>query len=157
MPPIQRILVIEDDPAFRNVLCAALESDGYRPLPCDYIPEPVNVQQLRPSLILLDLDLHGEPEGYTFLESLRAWPWTRTLPVLVCSGHIVLTAPAAERVCALANGVLLKPLDLDLLLATVRHVLDSGTNTVSDRVVRHKPAATSNLNVGRPTVFRSPI
>jgi CheY-like chemotaxis protein len=154
MSSAHRILVIEDDSAFREVLCAALEYDGYHPLPCDHIPEPVNVQQLRASLVLLDLDLRGEPEGYGFLESLREWPWTRTLPVLVCSGHIVLTAPAAERVCALADGVLLKPLDLELLLDTVRNALDSGMGKASDRVVRHEPAATSSWNATRPTAFQ---
>jgi CheY-like chemotaxis protein len=157
MSSAHRILVIEDDSAFREVLCAALEYDGYHPLPCDHIPEPVNVQQLRASLVLLDLDLRGEPEGYGFLESLREWPWTRTLPVLVCSGHIVLTAPAAERVCALADGVLLKPLDLDLLLDAVRKVLGSGTGNAIDRMVLHEPAATPNVNVKRSAVFRSPI
>jgi len=154
MSSAHRILVIEDDPAFREVLCQALEYDGFHPLPCDHIPKPVNVQQLRTSLVLLDLDLRGEPEGYGFLESLREWPWTRTLPVLVCSGHIVLTAPAAERVCALANGVLLKPLDLDLLLDTVRGLLDPGTDNAIDRVVLHEPAATANWNAKQSRGFR---
>jgi len=88
---------------------------------------PTDVLQLRPSLVLLDLVLHREPVGYAFLEALRAWPGTKTLPVLVCSGQITLTAPAAERVSALVSGILIKPIDLDLLFGAVRNVLSPTT------------------------------
>ena len=59
-----RVLVIEDDPALREMLCEALADEGYWVLPSDHPVEPLDVQQLRPSLVVLDLMLGGEPAGY---------------------------------------------------------------------------------------------
>ncbi len=116
-PP--RVLVIEDDPALREMLCEALEGEGYRALPSDHPVAPLDVQQLRPSLVILDLMLGGEPAGYSWLEALRAWHSTARLPVLVCSGYLAPEAPAAHRVQALANVTVPKPFALDALLAAV--------------------------------------
>ena len=114
-----RVLVIEDDSELREMLCEALEGEGYRVLPSDHTVAPVDVQQLRPSLVILDLMLGGEPEGYGWLEAVRAWRWTARLPVLVCSGYLESAAPAAQRVQALADVTVPKPFALDQLLAAV--------------------------------------
>ena len=116
-PP--RVLVIEDDPALREMLCEALEDEGYDVLPSDHPVAPLDVQQLRPSLVILDLMLGGEPDGYGWLEAVRAWRWTARLPVLVCSGYLAPEAPAAHRVQALADVTVPKPFSLDELLAAV--------------------------------------
>ena len=114
-----RVLVIEDDTALREMLCEALAGEGYRVLPSDDPVAPLDVQQLRPSLVVLDLMLGGEPGGYGWLEAVRAWPWTARLPVLVCSGYLAPGAPASHRVQALADATVPKPLTLDELLAAV--------------------------------------
>ena len=116
-PP--RVLVIEDDPALRDVLCEALAGEGYQVLPSDHTVAPLDVQQLRPSLVVLDLMLGGEPEGYGWLEAVRAWRWTARLPVLVCSGFLAPEAPASHRVQALADVTVPKPFALDQFLAAV--------------------------------------
>jgi CheY-like chemotaxis protein len=115
----RRVLVIEDDVALRDVLCEALEGAGYRVLASDHSVAPLDVQQLRPSLVVLDLMLSGEPEGYAWLEAIRAWRWTARLPVLVCSGLLSSEAPAAHRVRALANATISKPFLLDEFLTAV--------------------------------------
>ena len=114
-----RVLLIEDDPALREMLCEALEGEGYDVLPSDHPVAPLDVQQLRPSLVILDLMLGGEPEGYGWLEAIRAWRWTARLPVLVCSGFLAPGAPAAHRVQALADVTMPKPFAIDELLAAV--------------------------------------
>ncbi|HZA92541.1 MAG TPA: response regulator [Gemmatimonadales bacterium] len=121
----RRVLVIEDDPALREVLCDGLDGAGYRSLPSDHPVAPLDVQQLRPSLVVLDLMLGGEPEGYGWLEAVRAWPWTARLPVLVCSGPLALGAPAAHRVQALADATIPKPFALDELLAAVAGCMEA--------------------------------
>ena len=121
----RRVLVIEDDPALRDVLCEALEGAGYRVLSSDHSVAPLDVQQLRPSVVVLDLMLGGEPAGYGWLEAIRAWHWTARLPVLVCSGHLAPEAPAAQRVQALADATMPKPFALDELLAAVAGCLEA--------------------------------
>jgi DNA-binding response OmpR family regulator len=120
----RRVLVIEDDPALREVLCEALAGEGYQVLPSDHPIAPLDVQQLRPALVVLDLMLGGEPEGYGWLEAVRAWRWTARLPVLVCSGYLAPDAPAAHRVQALANITIPKPFMLDEFLAAVAGCLE---------------------------------
>jgi DNA-binding response OmpR family regulator len=114
-----RVLLIEDDPALREMLREALEGEGYDVLPSDHPVAPLDVQQLRPSLVILDLMLDGEPNGYSWLEAVRSWHSTARLPVLVCSGYLAPDAPAAHRVQALANVTVPKPFALDELLAAV--------------------------------------
>jgi DNA-binding response OmpR family regulator len=114
-----RVLLIEDDPALREMLCEALEGEGYDVLPSDHPVAPLDVQQLRPSVVILDLMLGGEPEGYGWLEAIRAWRWTARLPVLVCSAFLAPGAPAAHRVQALADVTMPKPFAIDELLAAV--------------------------------------
>src|ERR671910_1861030 len=70
-----RVLVIEDDTALREMLCEALAGEGYRVLSSDHPVAQLDVQQLRPSLVVLDLMLGGELAGYGWLEAIRAWPW----------------------------------------------------------------------------------
>ena len=121
-----RVLVIEDDPALRDMLCDALTDEGYRVLPSDHPVAPLDLQQLRPSLVVLDLMLDGEPEGYGWLEAVRSWPWTARLPVLVCSGYLAPEAPAAQRVQALASATVPKPFALDAFLAAVAGCVKAG-------------------------------
>ena len=80
------LLVIEDDPALRETLVEALKGEGYHVLLSDHPVAPLDVQQPRPSLVVLDLMLGGGPEGYGWLEAVRAWHSTARLSVLVCSG-----------------------------------------------------------------------
>jgi DNA-binding response OmpR family regulator len=122
-----RVLVIEDDAELREMLCEALAGEGYHVLPSDHPVAPLDVQQLRPSVAVLDLMLGGEPGGYGWLEAVRAWPWTARLPVLVCSGYLAPDAPAAHRVQALANVTVAKPFAIDELLAAVAGCAEAST------------------------------
>ena len=121
-----RVLVIEDDPALREMLCEALTDEGYRVLPSDHLIAPLDVQQLRPSLVVLDLILGSEPEGYGWLEAVRSWHSTARLQVLVCSGYLTPEAPAAQRVQALADVTVPKQFALDAFLAAVAGCVEAG-------------------------------
>ena len=130
----RRILVIEDDAALRDVLCEALEDAGYQALPSDHPVSPLDVQQLRPALVVLDLMLDGEPEGYAWLEEIRAWHWTKQLPVVVCSGYLAPEAPAAQWVQAVAAATVPKPFALDDLLTAVAGCLEPATSLPPEHV-----------------------
>jgi DNA-binding response OmpR family regulator len=108
----------------RELLREALEGEGYQVLMSDHPVAPLDVQQLRPALAVLDLMLAGEPEGYGWLEAVRSWHWTAQLPVLVCSGYLASDAPASQRVRALANATMPKPYALDEFLEAVAGCLN---------------------------------
>jgi DNA-binding response OmpR family regulator len=138
-----RVLVIEDDPGLREMLCEALAGEGYQVLCSDHPVAPLDVQQLRPSLVVLDLMLGGEPEGYGWLEAVRAWRWTARLPVLVCSGYLAPDAPAAQRVQALADVTVPKPFALDQFLAAVAGCVEAAAAPSGERVRLRREASPS--------------
>jgi DNA-binding response OmpR family regulator len=65
-----RILLIEDDHVIQDLLRDLLEEEGYRVLVADATLDPVDVSQLRPDLILLDLWLGGGAWGLDWLREL---------------------------------------------------------------------------------------
>jgi PAS domain S-box-containing protein len=77
------ILVVEDDPAIREMLRCVLEQEGLRVVEADN--GRVALEQLtpsRPELILLDLIL-PEMDGFEFIAALRQNPAWQSIPVIV--------------------------------------------------------------------------
>ncbi len=79
----KRILIIEDEPALRNVLNDALTSGGFS---CTTSADGESGLEAaiatRPDLILLDL-LLPKMDGMTMLSKLRKDPWGATAVVLI--------------------------------------------------------------------------
>jgi DNA-binding response OmpR family regulator len=67
------------------------------------------------SLILLDVELPGA-DGWSFRRAQRALPDAAAVPVVVVSASHRVMAPSPDLIPA---AVLVKPFDLDELLATV--------------------------------------
>ena len=113
-----RILVVEDHAEIRELLVEFLESHGYEVDTSRHGGEAL--ERLReghlPDLVMLDLTM-PVMDGWTLRNALLEDPAWKDLPVVVIS--------------ALAEGVqppqiaasLAKPIDLDLLLATVERLL----------------------------------
>ena len=119
----ETIVIIEDDDAIRSVLKVALKGAGY-----DRIAEAARgddglklVQDLRPSLVLLDVMLPGL-DGFTVCRKIRETRETATTPI------IMLTAKTDEQ--DVVNGLecgaddyVTKPFSRQILLARIRAVL----------------------------------
>ena len=79
----QSVLVVEDDPAARDMLRRALEKEGWRVVEAEN--GRVGLERLSagmPTLILLDL-MMPEMDGFEFMQKLRARPDGRLVPVVV--------------------------------------------------------------------------
>jgi len=120
-----RVLIIEDDRTIQDLLRDLLEDEGYRVLGADATLDPVDVLQLQPNLILLDLWFGGTAWGLDWLRELRVTPGTRCIPVIVCTGDARLVKREAEQLQTLATDVILKPFDLDDVLTRVAAGLSS--------------------------------
>ena len=119
----RRILVVDDDGAILDLLRLLLESEGYT------VTTAASFQQARaaiaagrPDLVLCDGHLL-DAAPFVLLDHLAADPATATLPVLVCSGAVREIEQAAERLTHAHGAVVLKPFDIDDLLATVSRLL----------------------------------
>jgi DNA-binding response OmpR family regulator len=115
-----RILVIDDDEDIRQLMTLFLEAEGYGvDVAADGSDAWKQLQAgIRPELIILDLMMPGM-DGEHFLKKLRASRFANTR-VIILSGH----GAAQQKVTELkANGCLMKPVELDDLLSTIKRFL----------------------------------
>jgi two-component system phosphate regulon response regulator PhoB len=159
----KRILIVDDEPAIRDMVAFALRKGEYEPVHAGDAREAASaISERVPDLILLDWMLPGS----SGLELARRWrrdDLTRDVPI------IMLTARGEEndRVSGLESGVddyVVKPFSARELLARIKAVLrrsrddeDDGSVTVgSIRIdgAAHRVFASENpLHVG-PTEYR---
>ena len=120
------VLVVDDNPAIRDMVSWALELDGYEPAEAAEGSEALawmdNAARegCYPSVILLDLAMPGM-DGTTFLERLRAqWEPSRPMPSIV-----VITARAGcPDVSSLGvQKVVIKPFHMRDLLDVIRNLV----------------------------------
>lgn len=114
----QRILVVDDDEDILALLCLVLETEGYRPIPARDGLNALEILNERepPSLILVDI-MMPRMNGEELVYALKASPQLSAIPVVVMSGDN--KAREKTRACR-ADGCLVKPVDLDMLLRTVQ-------------------------------------
>ena len=114
---MRTILVVEDDRALRGLLVELLADEGYPVLEAEDGRRALRIAHERePSVVLADQGLPGL-SGLELLERLRAGPATRGIPIVLLSGLEPDTGGPRP------DGVLLKPFDLDALLAHVERAL----------------------------------
>ncbi|MTD46342.1 EAL domain-containing protein [Conexibacter sp. W3-3-2] len=121
-PPIRSrplVVVVDDDPVERLHSVAVLEHGGLDAVQAADGTEAIElVAQRRPDAVLLDVGLPGL-DGIAVARALRERDATRTVPVLMVSGH----GETTERVAGLEAGAddyLVKPVAGPELLARIR-------------------------------------
>jgi two-component system KDP operon response regulator KdpE len=117
-----RILVVEDDPAIRNVLRALLESERFRYAEAATVARAeIEARTNRPDLLLVDLGL-PDGDGLTVIQHVREWS---PVPIMVLSARTA----EDQKVVALdagADDYVTKPFSAPELLARVRAALRRG-------------------------------
>ncbi len=115
-----RVLVVDDDPDIRELLCAVLEDDGWEARPAANGKLALAaLEAWQPDLVVLDL-MMPVMDGWTFAERMRE-RWQ--IPIVVLSAATDARRHA-ERIGAAA--VLPKPFDLDRLLPTLAKAANGG-------------------------------
>ncbi len=101
------VLIVDDDPALRDVLSSLLAEDGWRvATAADGEAALAAVQVERPTAMVLDL-MMPRVDGFEVLQTLRGQPTTRDLPVIVVTAKD-LTDEDRERLARNAERVILK-------------------------------------------------
>lgn len=131
----KRILIVEDEPAIRDMLAFALSRSDYEPVLAGDAPEALAaIAERVPDLILLDWMLPGT-SGIELARRWRRDSLTREVPI------IMLTARGEEddRVGGLEAGVddyVVKPFSARELLARIRAVLRRSREDDEDGSIR---------------------
>jgi len=116
---MQKILIIEDDPAIRDELSLLLKNEGYSPFaPSGFTNIPAQAAQYAPDLILLDINLPGR-DGFSLCAELRK---------IIQAPIIFVTSrdSGLDEVRALSLGgddYITKPYSVPVLLARIKAVL----------------------------------
>jgi type IV pilus assembly protein PilB len=146
------LAVIEDDDALRREIARRF-ADGYDVKA--YAGEPATLtalKELRPSAVLLDLDL-DLIDAFEVLRVLGTAPELRGVPAVALSSHVDL--PTLQRARRLGAAELApKPLALDDLRATVDHVVAARAHRAAGRLKLGGMLAASGL-VGREQLERA--
>ena len=157
------ILIVEDEPAIRQMLGFTLAGDGYNFLEAGDVEEAHNAMStMTPDLILLDWMLPGI-SGVDFARRLKRDPKTSAIPI------IMLTARGSEndKVKGLDTGAddfITKPFSTRELLARVRAVIRRSSQTGDQDVIEigtikldtqtHRVLANNRTVELSPTEFR---
>ena len=113
------ILVIDDDPDFRNFVRVLLESKGMEVIEASTLDEAhTKLQERTPNIILLDMELENE-SGIDFLQERAIKPGLSRIPVVVCSSQNLSTV-VLEAIRNGADDYLLKPMKQPWLMQRIR-------------------------------------
>jgi CheY-like chemotaxis protein len=81
-----RILVVEDQDSIRRMIEALVQARGYQVTAVSSGAKAIDVALTdAPDIVLLDLNLPGQYDGFDVCERLRSDPTTRTVPVVIIS------------------------------------------------------------------------
>ena len=121
--PARRVLYIEDNPVNVVLMEAMLARlPGLEVVSAAHPAEGLRMAQREvPSLVLLDIQMPGM-DGFEVFARLRADERTRAVPVVAVSADGLASSIDAALAAGFA-AYLTKPLELELLLATVRRLL----------------------------------
>ena len=135
---MQKIMIIEDDPAIREELALLLSNEGYRAIAItDFTNVSIQVSEHAPNLILLDLNL-PERDGLSLCADIRKVSLT---PIIFVTSR----DSAADELHALSLGgddYITKPYNIPVLLARIKAVLRRSS----------KAAEPDTLSVGNLTL-----
>ena len=122
-----RILVVEDDPAVRELLRLSLASNGYQVSLAEHGLDAlmqIDRAKPKPQLLLVDIMI-PELDGLSLVRALKSRPETRGIPVVFITAKSD-SRTIAEGISAGARYYITKPFLIDDLLAKVKRAIEAG-------------------------------
>jgi two-component system phosphate regulon response regulator PhoB len=118
------ILVIDDELPLLELYKMMLEPEGYEVSVSEKVFEDVvEVERLHPDLIILDLKMGKEQQGWDLLQALKSFPATSSIPVLISSAAHNEIREKQDYLKKMRIPIVLKPFDVEDFLQTVHQVL----------------------------------
>ena len=125
-----KILIVDDDLDLTKALKVTLESEYYS---VSVAPNPIEgidkIQNERPDLIILDVMMSSWQDGFEMARKLKKDSQYKTIPILMMTGvkdktGINFKSSAGDEEWLPVDGFLDKPVEIDVLLAEVKKLLE---------------------------------
>lgn len=108
------ILVVEDNPLNRELLCDWLEVEGYEVWSVENLSSAIaSLEQRPPGAVLLDVQL-GDDDGLSLAAWMRKQPKLCHIPVIAVTAHALVTEQHSF-LQAGCNACVSKPIDFKIL------------------------------------------
>jgi DNA-binding response OmpR family regulator len=120
-PMAARILVIDADPVFQELMHEFLTAEGYEVVGhCQAVTHPREVQQYHPHLILLSYWVSMPSPARPLWQRLSTDPATTTIPIILCTAAHEQVRPLEAGLRVAGIVVVYKPCDLWELLRLIQ-------------------------------------
>jgi len=124
----KHILVINDTQEILDLFRMILEDEGYRVTALGFAVEDLRkIIDAAPDLVVLDLVFDREYVGWQTLQKMKMHRETEKIPVLVCTAEVRKAQEIQGYLAEKGVGLLLKPFDIDELIAQVTRLISSDT------------------------------
>ena len=123
---VPMIIVVEHEPTINKLICEILTDEGYIAIACLSGDEALPlIDTGLPDLVIMDLLLDGVQTGLSVLQQLRTQPYTKDIPVIMCSCATGRLHVLREELQALDCAIVEKPFDMSDFLAEVEVALSA--------------------------------
>jgi CheY-like chemotaxis protein len=127
-PNPKRILVVNDTEEIVELFLDILEGMGHEAVATSFAPEDLaEVKKAEPDLVILDLMIGAEAQGWQLAQKMRMSPDTAKIPIVVCSAAVDQVREQEGWLASQAIKVVLKPFEVDDLELAVTKALDLPT------------------------------
>ncbi|GLV54985.1 hypothetical protein KDH_18320 [Dictyobacter sp. S3.2.2.5] len=129
-----RILVINDEESILDLFRMLLEGEGYEAVTSVETMENVaDVERIKPDLVILDLKMGVQQEGWTMMQKLRMYPPTKAIPIILCTAALNEVREQESVLEDKGIPVVYKPFDVDEILHAIHSVLPDSDKKASSQ------------------------
>jgi CheY-like chemotaxis protein len=122
----KKIVVVNDNPEFLELVETLLSEERYAVSVCVHGDKAYQlIKAERPNLVILDVRMVGVDE-WQVLDMIKLDPDTADIPVIVCSAAVREIEAAEARLREQKCDILLKPFNIDELIAKVQTHIGQG-------------------------------
>lgn len=119
-----RVLVVEDNPLNRELLCDWLEVEGHEVSSVEDLAAAMSsLEDRRPDAVLLDVQL-GDQDGLTLAAWMRKQPELSSIPVIAVTAHAMVTEQESF-LQAGCNACISKPINFEILREELQRWLEA--------------------------------
>jgi DNA-binding response OmpR family regulator len=129
----KHILVVNDTQEILELFREILEEEGYRvSLYSSAFNDVYQIAALDPDLVIIDLMIGGESQGWQLLQKMKMARETADVPVVVCTAAVTLARDLEGHLRSKNVGLVLKPFDIDELVNEVKKFLSQAAAAATE-------------------------